>query len=91
MDWFLKYSKQLAVIWFSGGLLITGYFYIFPTYYNMSGDHPDYEYYKRRNQNYYEPIPRVKGPEMKVSGLITIVGTLLFYGLGATAQKKAQS
>lgn len=71
--------KSILVIWIAVGVGVSGYFYIYPVKHKVYRSGSIYE---RREEIFgaeYE-----SGKESEVSLLITIVGSILIYGLGRT-------
>ena len=77
--------KSFLIIWIATGILISGYFYIYPIQYRVHQTGSDYEYWERRLGPSYS---YEDGKEDKIAILITLVGAILISGLGHTLSKK---
>lgn len=75
--------KSYLIIWIAIGILISGYFYIYPIQYRVHRTGSDYEYWEGRMGPSYED-----GKQDKIAILITLVGAILISGLGHTLSKK---
>jgi len=64
------------VFYLATGIAVSGYFYLYPNYYQ-----------KKRNLQWHEESSYEEGNEYSVSVLITIVGCVLIGGLGIVTKK----
>jgi len=88
---FVKNYKKLLVIWIACGILVSGWFYLFPVLHterHSTVDYPDLDPFGSGKAVYGISEYRVKGKHYQVSVLVTVVGAILIGGLGYTSKTK---
>ena len=80
---FLKNYKVLLALWLAIGISLAGYFYLFPAK-HFTGEYKTYYIDDRKTST--APVYE-DWKEPQVFTLVTIVGSILIFGIGSTVAK----
>lgn len=71
MKTFVKYYKHILVLWFTVGIGLTGFFYIYPEH-----------VMERQHTRHLQYVKRIIYTKSKLSFLYTMVGSIIIGGFG---------